>query len=103
MGCFSRMLIPNVYKSIIVMNSIDTRFSSNVFEAVQKTRSTCFIGKRDKKPQFVKRKQLFAFSRKCALLAYVSGPVCVCVCIIGNVCDFISDKLSLPFRRNTLF
>ena len=25
------------------MNSLDTRFSRNVFEAVQKTRSTCFI------------------------------------------------------------
>ena len=27
-----------------VMNSLDTRFSRNIFEAVQKTRSTCFIG-----------------------------------------------------------
>ena len=44
MWCFSRMLISNVHKSIIVINSIDTRFSRNVFEAVQKTRSTCFIG-----------------------------------------------------------
>ena len=26
------------------MNSLDTHFSKNVFEAVQKTRSTCFIG-----------------------------------------------------------
>ena len=39
--CFSRMLISNVHKSIIVINSLDTRFSRNVFEAVQKTRSTC--------------------------------------------------------------
>ena len=38
------MLISNVYKSIIVMKSLDTQFSRNVFEAVQKTRSTCFIG-----------------------------------------------------------
>ena len=38
------MLIYNVHKSTIVMNSLDTRFSRNVFEAVQKTRSTCFIG-----------------------------------------------------------
>ena len=38
------MLISNVHKSIIVMNSLDTRFSKNVFEAVQKTCSTCFIG-----------------------------------------------------------
>ena len=37
------MLISTVHKSIIVMNSIDTRFSRNDFEAVQKTRSTCFI------------------------------------------------------------
>ena len=44
MRCFSCMLISNVYKSIIVMNSIDTRFSRNVLEAVQKTRSACFIG-----------------------------------------------------------
>ena len=26
------------------MNSLSTRFSRNVFEAVQKTRNTCFIG-----------------------------------------------------------
>ena len=38
------MLISNVHKSIIVRNSLDTRFSKNVFEAVQETRSTCFIG-----------------------------------------------------------
>ena len=38
------MLISNVDKSIIVMNSLDARFSKNVFEAVQKIRSTCFIG-----------------------------------------------------------
>ena len=38
------MLISNVHKSIIVMNSFDTRFSRNVFEAIQKTRSTCVIG-----------------------------------------------------------
>ena len=35
------MLISNVHKSIIVMNSLDTRFSRNGFEVVQKTRSTC--------------------------------------------------------------
>ena len=40
--CFSRMLISNVHKSIIVMNSLDTRFSRNVFEAVQKTRSAFY-------------------------------------------------------------
>ena len=44
MRCLSRMLVSKVPKSIIVMNSIDTRFSRNVFEAVQKTRSTCFFG-----------------------------------------------------------
>ena len=38
------MLISNVHKNIIVMNSLDTRFSRNVFEAVQKPRNTCFIG-----------------------------------------------------------
>jgi len=42
--CFSRMLISNVHKTTIVINSLDARFSKNVFEAVQKTRSTCFIG-----------------------------------------------------------
>ena len=42
---FSRMLISKyVHKSIIVMNSIDTGFSRNVFEAVQKTLGTRFIG-----------------------------------------------------------
>ena len=40
------MLISNVHKSIIVMSSIDTHFSKNIFEAVQKTRSTCFIKKK---------------------------------------------------------
>ena len=47
MRCFSRVLIFNIHKSIIAlifMNSLDTHFSRNVFEAVQKTRSTCFIG-----------------------------------------------------------
>ena len=29
---------------MIVMNSLDARFSKNFFEAVQRTRSTCFIG-----------------------------------------------------------
>ena len=38
------MLISNFHKGIIVMNSLDARFSKNVFEAIQKTRSTCFIG-----------------------------------------------------------
>ena len=38
------MQISNIHESIIVMKSIDTRFFTNVFEAVQKTRSTCFIG-----------------------------------------------------------
>ena len=38
------MPIANVLKSIIVMNSFDTRLFRNVFEAVQKTRSTCFTG-----------------------------------------------------------
>ena len=49
MRCFSRMLISDVHKIIIVMNSLDTRFSRNVFEAVQKTRSTCFIGSKPDK------------------------------------------------------
>ena len=38
--CFSRVLIFNVHKNIIVITSIDTRFSKNAFEAHQKTRST---------------------------------------------------------------
>ena len=40
------MLTSDVHKSIIVMNSLDARFSKHVFEAVQKTRSTCFIGQK---------------------------------------------------------
>ena len=32
------MLISNVHRSMIVMNSLDARFSKNFFEAVQKTR-----------------------------------------------------------------
>ena len=38
------MQISNIHESIIAMKSIDTRFFRNVFEAVQDTRSTCFIG-----------------------------------------------------------
>ena len=38
------MQISNIHGSIMVMKSIDTRFSRNVFEAVDNTRSTCFIG-----------------------------------------------------------
>ena len=38
------MQISNIHESMIVMKSIDTRFFRNVFEAVQNTRSTCFIG-----------------------------------------------------------
>ena len=37
------MQISNIHESIIVMKSIDTRFFRNVFEAVQNTRSKCFI------------------------------------------------------------
>ena len=44
MRCFSRMLISNVHKSIIVMNSIDTRFSRNVFEVVQKLAARVLSG-----------------------------------------------------------
>ena len=44
MRCFSRKLISNVHKSIIVTNSIDILISRIVFEADQKTRSTSFIG-----------------------------------------------------------
>ena len=36
------MLISNVLKSIIVVNSLDTRFSRNVFEAVQKNSQRVF-------------------------------------------------------------
>ena len=36
------MLISNIHKSIIVMNSLDTRFSKNVFEAVQKNSQLVF-------------------------------------------------------------
>ena len=53
MRCFSRILISNVHKSIIVMNPIDTRFSRNVFEAVQTTRSMCFIGSKTTRQRLV--------------------------------------------------
>lgn len=36
------MLISNVHKSIIIVNSIDTGFYRNVLEALQKTCSMCF-------------------------------------------------------------
>ena len=38
------MQIYNIHENIIVMKSIDKRFFRNVFEAVQKTHRTCFIG-----------------------------------------------------------
>ena len=38
------MQISNIHERIIVMKPIDTRFFKNVFEAVQRTRSTCFNG-----------------------------------------------------------
>ena len=38
------MLISNFHKSVIVINSIETRFSRNVFEVVQYTRGSGFIG-----------------------------------------------------------
>ena len=37
------MLISNVHKDILVMNSIDTRFSTNVFEAVKKLATRVFM------------------------------------------------------------
>ena len=37
-------VISNIHKSIIVVNSLDTCFYRNVFEIIQKTCSTCFIG-----------------------------------------------------------
>ena len=43
---FFRMLISNVHKSIIVMNSLDTRFSRNVFEAVQKLAARVLSGQK---------------------------------------------------------
>ena len=50
MQYFFLVLISNVHKSIIVMNSIDTCFSRNVFETIQKTRSTCFISSKTTNP-----------------------------------------------------
>ena len=38
------MLISNVHKSIIFMNSIDTRFSRNVFEAIKKLTARVLSG-----------------------------------------------------------
>ena len=51
--CFSRMQISNIHECMIVMKSIDTRFFRNIFEAVQKTRSTCFIGSKTTRPRLV--------------------------------------------------
>ena len=47
------MLISNVHKSIIVMNSSVTRFSRNIFEAVQKFRSACFTGSKSTRLRLV--------------------------------------------------
>ena len=47
------MQISKIHESIIGMKSIDTRFFKNVFAAVQKTRSTCFIGSKTTRLRFV--------------------------------------------------
>ena len=47
------MLMSNVHKSIITVNSIDTRFCRNVFEAVQKTPNTCFAGSKTSRLRLV--------------------------------------------------
>ena len=38
------MPIYKVHESVIIMNSIDARFSRNIYEVAQKPRSTYFIG-----------------------------------------------------------
>ena len=38
------MLIYKVHESVIIMNSIGTRFSRNIFDVAQKPRSMYFIG-----------------------------------------------------------
>ena len=40
---FFSYAISNVHKRVIVINSIETRFSRKVFEVVQQTRWSCFI------------------------------------------------------------
>ena len=49
------MQISNIYESIIVMKSIGTRFFMNFLfhEAVQKTRSTCFMGFKNTPARFL--------------------------------------------------
>ena len=55
------MQISNSHENIIVMNSIDTRFFRNVFEAVQKTQSTYFIGSKPDKPDKPDKTLLLVF------------------------------------------
>ena len=47
------MLISNVHRSMIVMNSLDARFSKNFFEAVQDSQATPRGFKSDKTLQLV--------------------------------------------------
>jgi len=71
------MLISNIHKSIIVMNSLDARFSKHVFEAVQKTRSTCFIGSKNTRLRLV---VLNPIKHSCSFLKHY---------IIRRLCNFI--------------
>ena len=77
-----RMLISNVHKSIIVMFSPDTRFSKNVFEVVQKTRSTCFIG-----------------SKTTRLCLVVLNPINHSCLFFKHYLKLLSEKIIIPLLR----
>ena len=99
MRCFSRMIIFNVHISIIIMNSLDTRFSRNVFEAVQKPRSTCFIGSKTTRLRLV---VLNPIKHSCSFYKhYLKFPDIVklhtCLFLYDHIYDNKSSKFSLPF------
>ena len=95
------MLISKVHKSIIVMNSLNTRFSRNVFEAVQKTCSTCFIGSKTTRLCLVFLKagfHMIAYRR--SQIAIRSAIVCDRLRSYGNI--LLRSSAILRSRSQTI-
>ena len=66
------MQISNILESIFVMKSIGTRFLRNVFEAVQKTRSMCFIGSKTTRLRLV---VLNPIKHSCSFFKHYQEPM----------------------------
>ena len=75
------------------MNSLDTRFSKNVFEAVQKTRRTCFIGSKTTRLRLV---VLNPIKHSCSFFKHYVTTRCVMHCDLNCVQhEWVLHKLKL--------